>query len=212
MFVKVKRLSQSELFAVAHYSPVVASCGTDELIPLAKRQFWLVFTHNSISSDCFRWDISTSELGEKKSEEAFVSQAARLLCAASRWHGVPRMCRFQMWRMATMKNCYKLVIETTFHSVETPSIFFYFCFKQVIISRSEGWSKSLWCVRATLQACVAFDHTVIDSSDDWLHSLRLLTSLNQCISHCKSCARYVVLLLSCWNADFWLKQLLRGLT
>lgn len=40
--------------------------------------------------------------GISQEEHAFISQEVRLLWAASRWRMEPRMCWFQMWRMATM--------------------------------------------------------------------------------------------------------------
>lgn len=79
-----------EYFAVAHYSPDVASCGTDELTSLAKWQIKLLFCsqQNSTASDClgsvkvlfFWWDVLTSDLTVQE-RHALVAQEPWLLRA-----------------------------------------------------------------------------------------------------------------------------------
>lgn len=133
---KGERTFSITTFAVAHYTPDVASCGIDELIWLAQRQIKLLSTRNSISSDRLRsaqvlfvrWDFLTFDLGKeyhKRSVHSFHKRYGSSELpqgdASSQECADFRCGEWQPWWLS---NRYNVVIETMLLSAgEAPSIF-----------------------------------------------------------------------------------------
>lgn len=128
VFVKGESTFSIRASAVAHYTPVVASCGIDELISLAKWQFHLLFTHNSISSDRLgsvwvlfvRWDFLTFDPGEEYHKRSMPSFHKRYgsseLPQGDAWSQECADFRCGEWQPWWLSNRYSVVIETMFHS------------------------------------------------------------------------------------------------
>lgn len=111
--------------AVAHYSPDVASCGTDELMLLAKWQIKLLFTHSKtppwVSQSIIRqmrlFNLWPWHEYYKSSMHPFHKRygSAELPQGDARSQECADF-RCGEWQPWWLSNCWSVVIETMFHS------------------------------------------------------------------------------------------------